>query len=94
MRRLLVVLVLLSAGCVSDLRRVADATAAHHYIEALYEQQCVQVVGPPKCADWQKANDELKREFTLCNETRQIGHLPKIARKRLSAAQKKVEVMP
>jgi len=94
MRRLLVLLVLLAAGCVSDLRRVADATALQVYQEDRYETECVRVVGPPTCAEWQKANDALKAEATLCNRVRQIGHLPKVARKRLNAAKRAVEKMP
>jgi hypothetical protein len=83
-----------SLGCASDLRRVADATALQVYQETRYERECVEVVGPATCTDWQKANDALKAETELCNTVRQIGHLPPIAKKRLKAAKKKAEGMP
>jgi hypothetical protein len=90
----LALLLLFVVGCTSDLRRVADANALQVYQKTRYDRECVAIVGPPTCANWQKANDELLDEVTLCNKVRQIGHLPAIARKRLKAAKKKVSGMP
>jgi hypothetical protein len=89
--KFLLLALVFALGCTSDLRRVADANALQVYQKARYDASCVAVVGPASCAEWAKANDDLMDEVTLCNTTRHVGNLPKVAKKRLAAFAKKVE---
>ncbi len=77
-----------------DQKRVADAATAHYYLEALYERDCVAVVGPDSCMIAQRALNVLRWEAQACAAavSQGKGHLPKIARKRLKAAMAAVEV--
>lgn len=88
-RRLAILLALAAlAGCASDRRLVADASAAYTYAETHYEWNCVSVKGPPECKKEQLGLKEAKREIVLCNDVQKVGKLPPVARKRLKAIKK------
>lgn len=93
MRILVAALTLAAAGC-SDAYWIKRASAAYVYAETRYKQECVEVKGPPSCAQEQK---RLKSEYDRISAALDAkiksrnGKLPKAARADLKAVTKELE---
>jgi hypothetical protein len=94
MRAALVLAVLLvGGGCVSDQKLVANATAARHYHHGRWERECEGKETPP-CEAFAQLVDEALDETELCNEVQRIGKLPPQARRRLKQLTARMEKQP
>lgn len=91
------------SGCASDRELVTDGLAARHYNAGRAAQLCecsttLPATCAPKaqeataagCLDYARAIDALLREVNLQDSTIVIGRLPKEARARLKALEKRV----
>lgn len=86
---------LLSIGCASDRRLIANAATSHLYNEARYDRECVQVAGSESCMRLRAALNGLRWEAQTADMamSKGKGKLPKIARERVKAAKKAVEAI-